>query len=102
MPKVVPLRCLRRRRRGGTVGNRSVGLLVIGTCLKAGVQLGADADIRAVLFRSEIESFICISIETRRLRYDSHERGLPRSTDPELLTREHRMIAARRREAPTC
>lgn len=76
------------------------GLPVIGTRSKAGVlAFGADADIRAVLSAYEIESFDLHSIETRRLRYDSHERGLLREALTRALTREHRMIAARRRGA---
>ncbi len=77
------------------------GLPVIGTRPKAGVlAFGADADnIRAVLSAYEIESLDLHSIETWRLRYDSHERGLLREALTRALTREHRMIAARRRGA---
>jgi len=60
---------------------------------------GADADVRAVLSVYEIESFDLHPIEARRLRYDSHERGLLREALTRALTREHRMTAARRRSA---
>jgi len=77
-----------------------VRLPVIGTRSKAGVlAFGADADVRAVLSVYEIESFDLHPIEARRLRYDSHERGLLREALTRALTREHRMTAARRRSA---
>ena len=68
---------------GGVAEVRSAieasGLPVIGTRSKAGVlAFGADADVRAVLSAYEIESFDLHPIEARRLRYDSHERGLLR------------------------
>lgn len=73
------------------------GLPVIGTRSKVGVlAFGADADIRAVLSAYEIESFDLHPIEVRRLRYDSHERGLLREAMTRALTREHRMAVARR------
>ena len=76
------------------------GLPVIGIRSKAGVlAFGADADVRSVLSAYEIESFDLHPIEARRLRYDSHERGLLREALTRALTREHRMIAARRRSA---
>lgn len=76
------------------------GLSVIGTRSKAGVlAFGADADVRAVLSAYKIESFDLHPIEARRLRYDSHEWGLLREALTRALTREHRMIAARRRSA---
>ena len=76
------------------------GLPVIGTRSKAGVlAFGADADVRAVLSAYEIESFDLHPIEARRLRYDSHERGLLREALTRALSREHRMTAARRRSA---
>jgi hypothetical protein len=76
------------------------GLHVVGTRSKAGVlAFGADADVRAVLSAYEIESFDLHPIEARRLRYDSHERGLLREALTRALTREHRMTAVRRRSA---
>jgi NAD-dependent SIR2 family protein deacetylase len=76
------------------------GLPVIGTRSKAGVlAFGADADVRAVLSAYEIESFDLHPIEARRLRYDSHERGLLREALTRALICEHRMTAARRRSA---
>ncbi|MFC5320292.1 SIR2 family protein [Bradyrhizobium oligotrophicum] len=76
------------------------GLPVIGTRSKAGVlAFGADADVRAVLSAYEIKSFDLHPIEARRLRYDSHERGLLREALTQALIREHRMTAVRRRSA---
>jgi hypothetical protein len=78
----------------------ALGLPVIGTRSKAGVlAFGADADVRAVLSAYEIESFDLHPIEPRRLRYDSHERGLLREALTRALIRDHRMTAARRRSA---
>lgn len=74
------------------------GLAVIATRSKAGVlAFGTDVDVRAALSAYEIESFDLHPIEARRLRYDSHERGLLREALTRALTRKHGMTAARRR-----
>lgn len=73
-------------------------LPVIGARSKAGVlAFGADADVKSALANYKIESFDLHPIETRRLRYDSQERGLLREALTRAITREHRMTATRRR-----
>jgi NAD-dependent SIR2 family protein deacetylase len=73
-------------------------LPVLATRSRAGVlAFGADADVRAVLSTYGIEDFDLHTIEVRRLRYESQERGLLREALTRALTREHRMTVDRRR-----
>lgn len=73
---------------------------VIATRSKAGVlAFGNDADVRAAMQGYPIETFDLHSIETRRLRYESQERGLIREALTRALARKHKMQVVRRRSA---
>jgi hypothetical protein len=57
----------------------AAGVDIIVARSKAGVlAFGSDADVRKVLQGFAIDEFDLHAIETKRLRYDSHERGLLR------------------------
>jgi hypothetical protein len=60
---------------------------------------GADADIRATLGPYGITTFDLHTIESRRLRYDSSERGLLRDALTRALARGRCLSAVRRRSA---
>ncbi len=64
---------------------------------KGVLAFGADADVRAALANSSIKDFDLHEIETRRLRYDSQERGLLKHALSQALSREHGLIFKRRR-----
>ncbi len=66
--------------------------------VRAGVlSFGADRDIRAALERYGIEEFDLHTIEQRRLRYESGERGLLCDALARALARRHRLAHQRRR-----
>src|SRR5215216_2732170 len=71
------------------VGRKRVGVLAF----------GADADVRAAFDPFVITEFDLHPIESRRLRYDSAERGLLRSAMSRALAREHQLDLTRRRSA---
>lgn len=58
---------------------------------------GKDADVRAAFTFHEITDFGLHDIETRRLRYDSGERGLLRDALTRALVRTHNLDLTRRR-----
>lgn len=65
---------------------------------KAGVlAFGSDTDVRATFDQYDIQEFDLHSIEPKRLRYDSGERGLLRDALTQALMRQHGMILLRRR-----
>ena len=71
---------------------------VLATRTKAGVLgFGADADIRTAFGPRTIKEFDLHTIEVRRLRYDSTERGLLRQALSQALAREHGLTLVRRR-----
>lgn len=69
------------------VTRKKVGVLAFGT----------DADVRLAFEKYEIAEFDLHPIETRRLRYDSSERGLLREAMSRALAREHGLCLTRRR-----
>lgn len=76
------------------------GVDAIITRTKAGVLgFGADADLRTAFNPHGITEFDLHSIETRRLRYDSHERGLLRDALSRALARARALDVVRRRSA---
>jgi hypothetical protein len=58
---------------------------------------GSDADLRAAFSSFGITDFDLYSIEVRRLRYDSGERGLLREALSRALARENQLHLTRRR-----
>jgi hypothetical protein len=58
---------------------------------------GADGDVRATFQPYDIADFELHTIETRRLRYDSGERGLLREALARALMREHALDRTRQR-----
>src|SRR5439155_5467998 len=65
---------------------------------QAGVlAFGADADVRAAFEAFDITDFSLHTIETKRLRYESGERGLLRHALTRALVREHGLDAIPRR-----
>ena len=64
---------------------------------KGVLAFGADADVRAALASSSIKDFDLHEIETRRLRYDSQERGLLKQALSRALSMEHGLTLKRRR-----
>lgn len=82
----------------GAVEAAQVDVLVART--RAGVlAFGSDMDVRAAFGSREITEFDLHSIETRRLRYDSGERGLLRAALTRALSRQHSLDAFPRRTA---
>lgn len=80
------------------VQKANVDVLVART--RAGVlAFGSDADVRTTLEPHGITEFDLHSIEPKRLRYDSGERGLLRDALSRALAREFEMDLARRRSA---
>lgn len=67
---------------------------------RAGVlAFGSDADVRKALSPFAIQEFDLHSIEVRRLRYDSAERGLLRHALSQALVRERGLRLTRRRNS---
>lgn len=64
---------------------------------KGVLAFGADSDVRAALSDVSITEFDLHEIETRRLRYDSQERGLLKQALSAALAREHGLSLKRRR-----
>lgn len=65
--------------------------------VRAGVlAFGSDADVRAAFASYEIDEFEVHTIETRRLRYESGERGLLRNALARALVRAHDLDLTRR------
>lgn len=65
--------------------------------VRAGVlAFGSDADVRAAFESYEIDEFEVHTIETRRLRYESGERGLLRDALARALVRAHDLDLTRR------
>ena len=74
------------------------GVQILATRSKKGVlAFGSDGDIRAVLADVSIREFDLHEIETRRLRYDSQERGLLKQALSQALAREHGLTLKHRR-----
>lgn len=74
------------------------GVHVLATRSSRGVlAFGSDDDVRAALADTSIKEFDLHEIETRRLRYDSQERGLLKQALSQALAREHGLILERRR-----
>jgi hypothetical protein len=71
---------------------------ILATRTRAGVlAFGADTDVRAAFEPYDITEFELHTIETRRLRYDSGERGLLREALARALVRAHNLDVIRRR-----
>lgn len=80
------------------VERASVDILVTRT--QAGVlAFGADSDVRAAFEPFTITDFSLHTIESRRLRYDSAERGLLRAALTRALARERALNAIRKRNS---
>jgi NAD-dependent SIR2 family protein deacetylase len=78
------------------VEHAGVNVLVART--KAGVlAFGTDADVRAAFERHAISEFDLHTIETKRLRYDSGERGLLRDALTLAIARERSLDVTHRR-----
>jgi NAD-dependent SIR2 family protein deacetylase len=74
----------------------NVDMLVART--RSGVlAFGSDSDVRATFEPFDIQAFDLHSIEQKRLRYESGERGLLRSALSRALAREHNLALTRRR-----
>jgi hypothetical protein len=79
---------------------RKAGVNVLISRKRIGIlAFGSDADVRAAFGSFEISEFDLQPIETRRLRYDSGERGLLRQAISHALAREHHLDLIRRRSA---
>lgn len=71
---------------------------VLATRTRVGVlAFGADGDVRKAFSEHTIEEFDLHTIEVRRLRYDSQERGLLRQALSHALARKHELTLIRRR-----
>jgi hypothetical protein len=82
----------------GAIEKASVDVLVART--RAGVlAFGADSDVRKALACHRITEFDLHTIETRRLRYDSAERGLLREALSRAIVRGRGVEAIHRRSA---
>lgn len=76
----------------------AAGVDVLAARTKLGVvAFGADADVRKAFAPFDISEFDLASIETRRLRYDSAERGLLRSAVVRALCRHRGLRTIRKR-----
>lgn len=74
------------------------GLDVIATRTQAGVlAFGSDSDVTGIFAPYGIKAFDLHSIETRRLRYDSGERGLLREALSRAIATRHDMLLLRKR-----
>jgi hypothetical protein len=74
------------------------GVNVLVARVKAGVlAYGSDADVRSAFCGHRITEFDLYSIETRRLRYDSGERGLLRDALSRAIARDRGLDVNRRR-----
>jgi len=87
---------------GGTAEVRQAvadaGATVLVARTQSGVlAYGADSDVRAAFDAHSITEFDLHTIETRRLRYESGERGLLREALTRAISRERRLEAIRRR-----
>lgn len=77
---------------------RQTGVNVLATRTRAGVlAYGSDSDVRAAFGDYQIQSFDLQTIDTKRLRYESSERGLLREALTCAITRELGLEATRRR-----
>ncbi len=82
----------------GAIESAAVDVLVART--KAGVlAFGDDADVRAAFEPHDITEFGLHTIELKRLRYESGERGLLRDALTRAIARERKVDAIRRRHA---
>jgi hypothetical protein len=71
---------------------------ILATRTRSGVlAFGADTDVRAAFAAHGIKEFDLHTIELRRLRYDSQERGLLRQALSQALARRHGLTLIRRR-----
>lgn len=78
----------------------AAGVQIIVARARGGVLgFGADSDMRAAFGAYGITDFDLHPIELRRLRYDSHERGLLREAMSAALARTNSLILERRRSA---
>jgi hypothetical protein len=78
----------------------AAGVQIIVARARGGVLgFGADSDMRAAFGTYGITDFDLHPIELRRLRYDSHERGLLREAMSTALARTHSLILERRRSS---
>jgi hypothetical protein len=74
------------------------GVTILFARVRAGVlSFGTDADVRAVLQAHEIEEFDLHTVEQKRLRYESGERGLLRDALSHGLARRWSLAHDRRR-----
>ncbi|MRR54252.1 MAG: SIR2 family protein [Deltaproteobacteria bacterium] len=79
---------------------KQAGVDVIVARTRAGVlAFGTDGDVRAAFGGYNITDFDLHTIDNKRLRYDSGERGLLHSALTRALERHHRLDAIRRRSA---
>jgi NAD-dependent SIR2 family protein deacetylase len=73
---------------------------ILGTRTKAGVlAFGADVEVRKAFAGHTITEFDLHTIDARRLRYESAERGLLREAMARASTRERGVVAVHRRSA---
>ena len=80
----------------GAVEQAGVNVLVART--QAGVlAFGADADVRTAFGKYNITDFDLHTIDTKRLRYDSGERGLLRNALTRAIERHYRLDVIHRR-----
>ena len=74
------------------------GVDILFARVRSGVLVfGADADVRAALEDHDIDEFDLHTIETKRLRYDSGERGLLRDAMACAISRHRGLLRVRRR-----
>lgn len=79
---------------------KSASVDILAARVNAGViAFGNDADVRRAFAPFDVEHFDLHPIETRRLRYDSQERGLLRQALSRALAREHSLELNRHRNA---
>lgn len=77
---------------------QKAGVNVLTARVRSGVlAFGSDSDVRAAFEQHGIQEFDLHSIEPKRLRYDSGERGLLRDALTRALIRQHGMNLLRRR-----
>jgi len=89
---------------GGTAEVReavaAAGVDILVARSKAGVlAFGSDADVRKALKGFKLDEFDLHAIETKRLRYDSHERGLLREALSRAISNEIGLDLVRRSRA---
>ena len=93
-PRGLPGRWLRRGPRSHQTGQRRCSSRSHqGRC----IAFGADDDVRAAFEPHGITDFDLHTIETKRLRYESGERGLLRDALTRAVARERRLDVVRRR-----